>query len=427
VTTARKRAIVGGRRVSPLAWSVAAMFGLYGVTPVLLRALDPAIPQSFDQVAFLASIACVGLILGYCLMPPLRVAYRRKEALREVRHTVRMTIVVAYFMVISALLLTAPSVPLLDAIRGESAEVIIGAREHFLKARAGWALYFVYAHAALAGSLVPYAIAQTLQERSRRRFELIAGFFLGCMLFAEKAFFVRAMVPIAATFWRQGQRRMVLMLAAGSLGILVSLAALTSESSDSKSRDVPMPEMNVYFSSSFGASASASPIGFLGWRSIAVPLFTAADSLATFAETYGSCHFFGATSTPIAAVIGRDRIPFERSVYDYQWGQNAVGTGSANAVFFIEAFVNFGTAGVFVIAVGAGACLAWIAASPDDALSSLWPLYLYGLLCSGFLGTLLSNGFIIVLFLSWFARAPLRYQFSPIDIGTLSRKGSYSS
>jgi hypothetical protein len=99
-------------------------------------------------------------------------------------------------------------------------------------------------------------------------------------------------------------------------------------------------------------------------------------------------------------------VQFERAVFEFEWSQNATGTGSSNSIFFIEAFVNFGILGVVAFSIIAGAWLGFLARSPDPALVALWPLYLFAIYCGGLIGTLFSNGFVAVAILSLFVRCP---------------------
>jgi hypothetical protein len=142
----------------------------------------------------------------------------------------------------------------------------------------------------------------------------------------------------------------------------------------------------------------------IGWRTLAVPVITAADALRVFDVDYGGRLLKGATSSVIAAVSGQERVLFERDVFASEWGQNETETGSANSVFLTEAFVNFGWAGVVGFAVAVGLLFRVFARSRDEALRSLWMIFAYALYCAPMIGTLLSNGYALVLGLSMLVR-----------------------
>jgi hypothetical protein len=387
-------------------WAIIAVFGTFTVVPLFLYAIDPGTPSGFVEVALLAALASAGMGAGYCLAPTGRRGLLQRPVEPRSFKYVAVGIFLAYALVLSMLAATAPSIPLLGAISGAAADDVSESREQFLKARSGWMIVFVYAHALLAGSLVPYAIAGLVAYRLRWRWVAICSFFFGCVIFAEKAFFLKAIIPIAAVEWRRGRRAIVIAIGVVAIASVMALAIITTRSMSEASSEGDSPTPSEYFSSAYVAEASSSTTEYMAWRAIAVPIFTAVDSLSTFRETYGSQHFFGATSSLVSGVAGQERIWFERSVFDFQWGQKATGTGSSNAIFFIEAFVNFGIPGVVALSIFAGACLAFLARSADPALAALWPLYLFAIYCGGLIGTLLSNGFLAVVIVSLAVRCP---------------------
>jgi len=164
-------------------------------------------------------------------------------------------------------------------------------------------------------------------------------------------------------------------------------------------------ETSVGISNGFGTVFSADyqptgPVDTLVWRTFAVPVFTATDTLHVFYERLGGTHLNGATSTPIAWITGQERVNVERIVFDYQWGWNDI--ANANAVYFVDAFVNFGWFGLCVISLIVGQSLRWFKNSDDIALKSLWPLYCLILFNATFIGMLFSNAYLLVWFMLLF-------------------------
>lgn len=396
-----------GRRLSggnpslwPLIWAIILVFGTFTVIPVVLCLADPVTPQGFVEVAGLAALSTFWMVVGYSLLPSARRGLpQRPVEIRSLRRVADGTLL-AYVVVLSVLAATAPSIPLLDAVNGGGAGDVSESREQFLKARTGWSTAFVYAHALLAGSLVPYAIAALLTYRLRGRMAAICVFFLGCLIFAEKAFFLKSIIPIGTVEWRRGRGGIVLAIGAVTIACLMALGVLTMRNTSEQSSESDSRPLNVYFSSAHVAEASSSTTEYMVWRALAVPIFTAVDSLSAFRQIYGAQHFLGSTSSFVSGVSGREHIQFERSVFEFQWRQNATGTGSSNTIYFIEAFVNFGIPGVTIFSIIAGACLAFLARSADPALAALWPLFLFAVYTGGLIGTLLSNGFVAVAILS---------------------------
>lgn len=80
-------------------------------------------------------------------------------------------------------------------------------------------------------------------------------------------------------------------------------------------------------------------------------------------------------------------------------GQNFTGTGSSNALYIIEAFINFGFYGVILFSIIIGLVFRFFRESDDPAFKSIWPLFTFGVLVSGLLGQLFSNGFLLLFIL----------------------------
>lgn len=151
-------------------------------------------------------------------------------------------------------------------------------------------------------------------------------------------------------------------------------------------------------------------VDHLAWRILSVPLFTAKDALKVFDVRFDSVPLMGATSSFLAKLFGQERVAYERIVFAEQWGQNQTGTGSANSVYVTEAFVNFGWIGVVVFSLLIGQMFRWMSISSDVAFQSLWPVFASGLYVAGFIGLMLSNGFVVIflmaLFVKWKVQDP---------------------
>jgi hypothetical protein len=296
------------------------------------------------------------------------------------------------------ILATAPAIPIWTALTGGSADLVALQREEFLKGREGFAASFVYLNAFFTGALVPYTIALMFLHHFKWRWALTLLFLLYSLSFVEKAFFLKVLVPIIYLYSVGMVRSYVgpkttLTMA---LGLLIFITTITGSGSE------PIIGTSASF---FQATYSPpNPIMHIVWRSIAVPLFTAADSLTVFQIYFFDEPLFGATSSFLAVIFGLQRIPFELIVFQFQWGQNEAGTGSSNSAFLIEAFVNYGWAGVIVFSLIIGRLFKMFADSSNEALKSVWPLFALGLYTSGLVGQLLSNGFLLLFLIEIFVR-----------------------
>lgn len=294
---------------------------------------------------------------------------------------------------------TADRIPLVAALGGADSETISILREQFFKARGGGQGSFVYIHAILTGALIPYSIAKAFFEHHRLRWFLFLFFLFYCVTFMEKAYFLKAMFPLLYLVF-QGKIRMKIKpihMLALTLGILFLVTYFSGIKSDTMQPE----DSEIFLSINY---AAAGPLEHIIWRSVAIPIITAVDSLRTFYETFGGDFFGGATSSVFSWLLGLKNVPFERAVFFAQGGQNATETGSANAVYLVEAFINWGYSGVVIISFLAGALLRFMAISEDESLKALWILFAMGLFVSGLVGIMFSNGFLLLFLMVFFIK-----------------------
>lgn len=292
---------------------------------------------------------------------------------------------------------TADEIPLLAVFRGTDADTIAVLREQFLKAREGWQASFVYINAVLSGALIPYSIALMFLLRLRGRWLAFGFFLLFCISFVEKAFFMKAALPL---LYLVAQRQVKVpvrptTLLWGMVGLLMLVTALSGAGSADVASD------DAFFSVTY---APQGALQHLFWRSMAIPLLTAVDAIRVLNEDFGGRMLWGSTSTLLAVIFGQERIEFERLVFAAQWGQNETGTGSSNSVYLTEAYVNFGWVGVAIFSWLIGLLMRLFARTRDVAARSLWPLFVLGVYTSGLIGLMLSNGFLLFFILVLFAR-----------------------
>lgn len=85
-------------------------------------------------------------------------------------------------------------------------------------------------------------------------------------------------------------------------------------------------------------------------RLVWIPYVTAYDWLKYFDERLRNQFFGGSSSFLVSYIFGIEKFPIEREVFKYQYGGGGPQTGSANALFLVDAFVNFGWIGVVAYA-----------------------------------------------------------------------------
>jgi hypothetical protein len=372
----------------------AAALGLmYGAVPLALsRFLDD---PYYMQLATLAAVAVPSIIVGALI--PLLDPLIPSQAPRFPHGTDGFLWLVwgAFGVFVLVACVTAERIPLLAALQGADADTLVVLRERFLKAREGWETVLVYVNAALAGALVPYSLMLALVHRHPRRWILFGAFLLYCVSFVEKAYFLKAAIPLTYLVAQQRitswiRPRMIMAGAAGMLALVTIVSGVGGRDNEATGDE--------FFSAAYAADNAAV---FLVWRAVAIPLVTAADTLRIFEDEYGGQPLLGASSSLLAGLLGRDRVNIETQVFAAQWGQTETESGSSNSAYLTEAFLNFGYPGVVVFSMLIGAVLRVFARSKDEALRSLWMLFCFAVFVAPFTGTLFSNGFLLVIGVAW--------------------------
>lgn len=380
---------------------VTALLVGYGVLPLGVAATFD-VDSSYATLAGITLVAVAALALGAAtpVFDPWFNGRVPRLVIDAVTFNVALWFVFVIFIVVAWV--TAPQIPLIAALAGADPDTVALLREQFLKAREGWQSSFVYINAMLSGALIPYSLALMFLYGLRWRW-LAAGLFLVfCLSFVEKVFFFKAAIPLIYLV-AQGRAKTRLSsrtMLVGTLGLLLLVTLLAGSGSLDDVGD------DQFFSVSYVPQGG---IQHLLWRSVAIPLVTAADAIRVLQEQFAGQPLRGATSSFVAGLFGMERIEFERMVFAAQWGQNETGTGSSNSVYLTEAFINFGWTGVVVFSFVVGQMMRMFAVSRDEAFRALWPLFVFGVYTSGLIGLLLSNGFVLLFTIALFTRIRPRF------------------
>jgi hypothetical protein len=292
---------------------------------------------------------------------------------------------------------TAEQIPLFAALQGADGATLAYLRESFLKGRGGWQSSFVYINAILSGALIPYCIAVMFVTGHRFKWFVFAFFLFYSISFIEKAFFLKAVIPIFYLLCQQRFRSRIQpsYIAIGTLILLLIFTVVSRAGSST---------WHVgggdFWSPTYQA---VNALDQLLWRMVSVPVFSAVDAIKVY-ELYFGYPLMGATSSILSLVQGTERIEFERMVFAFEWGQNATSTGSANSVYLTEAYINYGLPGVALFSVVVGLCLRIFVSSRDEAVRAVWLLFAFNLFSAGLIGLLFSNGFILLFLIAVFVR-----------------------
>jgi hypothetical protein len=290
--------------------------------------------------------------------------------------------------------ITAPQIPIIESLRGADAEDLAEHREAFLKARTGWESSLSYIVAIITGAVMPYLIAMSFEKEYRYRFVYALFFFLYCVSFLEKAFFLKLVIPVFFILYGKSSNKKLFLIkgAVGLVSVLMFMFILAGMSSS------PAQENDEgVFSLLFTPTNVTEK---LLWRAGVVPIITALDGVRVFINELNGQYLMGASSSILALFTGVERINFERLLFQNQFG--GTDTGNANQFFGIEAYINFGYAGVFIFAAIVGWIVRYAIRSGDKVLVAMMPLFFYYLYSAGLIGTIFSNGFLLLFLMTRF-------------------------
>jgi hypothetical protein len=401
---------------------VGAIFGYYGLFPAVLQAFW-GIDVYYWRLATVATVAAASIIVGFHTPAFDRLIGGTKPIVLPAR-LVAFTVWGAFAVLVFVIVATADGIPLLNALLSTStAQDLVVQRQHFLAAREGWEAVLPYLNVMFMGSIIPYALGVLFMSKHALRWIVLPLVMAYSLLALEKILLVKVMTPLFILAMQKRVWSLAMQKRVWSAAILVLMGMLTlglffltthlsrgetppeevavadvrnhaSSAGMTPSRAPDEFSVVIYFSTAYRPNGS---IDLLIWRSIAVPMFTAADALKVWDNELDNQLQFGATSTflaPIAKIVtGREKINFDAMVYTYEWGSQL---GRANSAYFNEARVNFGWLGVVGFSVIIGICLRLFSRSLDPSFAALWPLFCWNVFQAGLIGTLLSNGFLLV-------------------------------
>lgn len=392
---------------------IAALAGIYIALPVAVDSLFLPSPY-FIQLAQLATLACIGIVIGYLLPLFDRRFDGQVLRLRIEANSFHSVIWGAFAVFLVITIATADAVPLISALRGAVASELSQQRGDFLKTRSGAEAALIYLSTLFVSALLPYSLALQFIEKSRFRFLLLGLFLAYSLSFLQKALFINVLFPLlylAARGQRASATRVIVIIGS-CIGLLYLITQLAFGGADGPASGVSAPVNDDYFAATY---LPGGTVEHLIWRSTAVPMFSASDTLLVHEEQFGSQMLWGATSSFFASILGVERINLERLVSEYQWGWSDI--ANTNSVYITEAFVNFGWPGVFLFSAFIGQVLRWFRRSHDEAFKALWPIFCFAIFSSGLIGTLLSNGYVLIFAMALYCRVANRRSRSPLAQG----------
>lgn len=295
-----------------------------------------------------------------------------------------------FILIVLVIVITAENVPIIALIYGADSADLVVFREDFLKAREGWESSLNYIIAIINSSFMPYLIIISFLLKHKRRFVFTGIFLVYCISFLEKAYFLKIAIPLFFLYYITVKNKFTFSLKGFSvIALILSIMFFLTSADD----DDYVRNYESYFSVHY---VNSGPVETMFWRAGVVPVATAVDALKLFDQKFNNDFLYGSTSSLISIIFGMPRVNFERYLYQDQFG--GVKTGNANQVFLVDAFINFGITGVIVFSFIVGRIIRFCILKKNIALLSILPLFLYNLFNAGFIGVMLSEGFILFFF-----------------------------
>ena len=287
---------------------------------------------------------------------------------------------------------SAGSIPIIGALTGADASALSEQRGAFLKQRTGLMNIVSYGFSLYVTSIMPFCVVILFEMKHKLRFLALLFMLIVSISFLVKAMFLNFMLPLIALFVSRNDisnKKIITILAAGVFTLLMMIGLAGFNDTENNIVDA-----ETVLSVSYGSS---SPLEFLVWRALVIPVVTARDTLLVHDEQFGSGLLLGATSGLVSKMTGRSQVNIERMVFAHQFGGwNDI--GNANSVFITDAYVNFGIVGVFVFGLIVGRLLLLFSVYSPPAMSYMAILFAFFLLGSSLIGLMLSSGFLVLLF-----------------------------
>jgi preprotein translocase subunit SecG len=365
-----------------------------------------------------------------------------------------LIVFVIYFLLVGYVLLTAQKIALVESFRGASVDDIALARESLFKSRIGWERILVYFNAVLSTALMPFAIALIYIEKRKYRQWMLFAFCLSLLPSMEKVLILKALMPLIMLGLNgYFSVKRVLQIIGVAVAIVVAAFALTKAgggnnldennktlaslsyeksvvdrlkrdhidamngvvtSDDREWRNLLIREKDIDAGLEYYRWADTylrkynvlgfGRVAFFANRILWIPYVTAYDWLGYFDLHLKGQFLHGATSSILAKILGQEPFPMEREVFKFQFGSSGPSSAAANAVFLVDAFVNFGWAGVAFYAFLLAILVFLITMIANPAMQACTYYFLIQISMGGLPGVLFGNGMLLLIFLSIFIR-----------------------
>ncbi len=331
-----------------------------------------------------------------------------------------------YILILLLAILTSGTIPLWNSLSGKSSLDIATSREMLFRSQVGVSGSLIYLHSILTSVFIPYLLMILFINKIRLAKFFYAIFFFGLLIPMEKILFIKALLPfflIAVNGYLS--RRSLLISILVILVTIISMGFLVLGNDKGKSHGSieknlsNMEEWQInrcidifqngkclsykeHLNKYYPLVDSKITISTVGNRIIWIPYITAYDWIDYFQNRLNSIHTDGRTSLLVSKLLGKEKVPMEQLIFDYQFGLGKTQSAGANTNFMIDGYVNFGMIGVILLSIFVGFIIAAIEQLKNPAACACIYLFLFQLLGGGFLGTFLGGGLLLYLLIVFF-------------------------
>ncbi|MGK9414785.1 hypothetical protein ACSSUR_01310 [Pseudomonas cedrina] len=371
--------------------------------------------EIINKMILALSLCVISYIISYKYLPT---SWADRIAIRPFRENtqkyIAYAIIALFVIVIICACRSTAAVPILEAFKGASASELADYRNSFMRGQAGSGQLINYLYAIFLQALMPFAVSYFFWVGHKFRHFVIAIFIIGASLSLSKGIFLCIAAPMIAVYLMK--RRW--LSAAGVLGGFVVSAALMyfiasgalgaslekSNFTTYKPVVLEAPKEAVLQSDvpdQYNLFTKKNQTLLIVNRIIWIPYVTALDWFRYQELKMGDSYLLGKSIRPLAYLSDSKRVYLEKEVAELQWGGPSGAT--SNAVFFADAWLNWGALGVIVYSMLLALTIKLIITSNNKALiaasgfpvwvscfSALPPVYL-----SAGLGFLLILAFIL--------------------------------
>lgn len=305
------------------------------------------------EMLTLSVIAMSTYLLAFHLLwsPAVIDAWTRRLHVRVAWQRFCLVTLILYFGMIAYAAATAPGIALIASLQGGSLDQIAQLRETFLRTRTGTERALLYWYAINISSLMPLVLSILFLKQAKYRYHVLVAFLFTLALTLEKSLSITALIPLIIVFYNSNRKKLVYLISI-ALIVAITVVSFAARGGLSKQEDEPTSAAAASVPDEYNLfGGSDNQALYVINRVLYIPYATAVDWLRYLDSELKFEPVDGQSIGIIAYLTGRPSLNLEREVFAFEWGQNETETGSANTVFYIDAYLNFGVMGVFAYAV----------------------------------------------------------------------------